>query len=350
MATGQAFYDYPLPPELVAQQPLPDRGQSRLLALRRGQEGAEPHGFGDLPGLLPRGAVLVLNNTKVLPRRLLGRGPTGAALEALLIQELAPGRWTALVKRARRLKPGVAVAFGGGQILATPVTRTEEGYWVLDFAQPETLALRLERHGLAPLPPYIRRPAEAPADPALDRAAYQTVYARMEGSIAAPTAGLHFTPAMLERLKAGGIEVLEVTLHVGLGTFAPIKVDDPARHVMHAERCAIGPETAAALLRARAQRRPIIAVGTTTVRTLESWAREEFPAAYHGETRLFIHSPFTFLVTDGILTNFHLPGSTLLMLVSAFHGRERILAAYEQAIAERFRFFSYGDCMLILPA
>ncbi len=342
-------YDYPLPEVLIAQQPLAERDQSRLLVLRRERPGWQHCRFADLPDLLPPDAVLVFNNTRVLPRRLLGETRRRTPVEALLLTERAPGRWEALVRRARRIKPGEPVSFAGGALTATALERTPEGYWILDFAEPATVRERLERHGLAPLPPYIHRQREAAAQHAQDRLAYQTVYAQVEGALAAPTAGLHFTPGLLRRLRERGFPLLEITLHVGIGTFAPVKARDPTQHVMHAERYEISPPVAAALQAARAAGRPIVAVGTTTVRTLETWARGAFPPGAAGETRLFIHPPFEFGTVHGMLTNFHLPKSTLLMLVSAFHGRERLLSAYGEAVARRYRFFSYGDCMLILP-
>jgi len=344
------LYDYPLPEDRIAQFPLERRDHARLMVLRRGRDGWRHARFDALPGLLPAEAVLVVNNTRVAPNRLLGRSAGGARIEALLLAEIGPGRWEALVKRARRLKPGHPISFAQGQIPATAVARTAEGHWLLEFADPATLRERIARHGLAPLPPYIRREDGAADLHARDRAAYQTVYAREEGAVAAPTAGLHFTPEVLAALRQSGRTVLEVTLHVGLGTFAPVKVDDPALHPMHAERFAMPPEAARALTQAKAAGRPVIAVGTTAVRVLETWARAGFPPGLSGETRLFIRPPFEFLAVDGLLTNFHLPRSTLLMLVAAFHGRDLVLTAYGEAVMQEYRFFSYGDCMAILPS
>lgn len=343
-------YDYHLPEELIAQQPLPERDRSRMMVLYRGCEGWQHRVFKDLPDVLPPDAVLVVNNTRVLPRRLVGETVRNTPIEALLIEELAPGRWVAMVRRARRIKPGASVSFAQGALTATATGRTPEGYWVLEFTDPASLPERLERHGLAPLPPYIRRQGASMDQHGLDRERYQTFYARADGALAAPTAGLHFTQPVLDRLRARGIPVHEITLHVGIGTFAPIKTADPAAHVMHAERYEITPQAAQALIAARNAGRPIIAVGTTTVRTLETWALDGFPPGARGETRLFIHPPFEFRTIHGMLTNFHLPKSTLLMLVSAFHGREQVLAAYREAVDQRYRFFSFGDCMLILPA
>jgi S-adenosylmethionine:tRNA ribosyltransferase-isomerase len=321
-----------------------------MMVLHRGCDGWRHGTFLDLPELLPPDAVLVVNNTRVLPRRLVGTTGLNTIVEALLIEEPMPGRWVAMVRRARRIKPGAPVSFAQGALKAIATERTPEGYWVLEFTDPVTLPERLERHGLAPLPPYIGRPGASHDEQFQDRERYQTLYARVDGALAAPTAGLHFTPAVLGRLRARGIPVHEITLHVGIGTFAPVKTADPATHVMHAERYEITSQVAKALITARNEGRPIIAVGTTTVRTLETWALGGFLPGVMGETRLFIYPPFEFRTVHGMLTNFHLPKSTLLMLVSAFHGRERVLAAYREAVDQRYRFFSFGDCMLILPA
>ncbi|HEX7927270.1 MAG TPA: tRNA preQ1(34) S-adenosylmethionine ribosyltransferase-isomerase QueA [bacterium] len=342
-------YDYPLPDDLIAQVPLAERDQSRMIVLRRGRPGWEHRRFPDLLDLLPPNAVLVVNNTRVMPRRLLGETSRGTPIEALLITEQAAGRWEAMVHRARRVKPGEVVTFAEGQLRAAALDRSADGHWVLQFDDPAALPERLERHGLAPLPPYIVREREAASQHAADKLAYQTVYAQAAGALAAPTAGLHFTPAVIEQLKQRGIPIHAVTLHVGIGTFSPVKVQDPREHVMHAERFEISPQVAEALLAAREAGRPIIAVGTTSVRTLETWARQGFPVGASGETGLFIYPPFEFRAVHGMLTNLHLPKSTLLMLVSAMHTRELLLAAYREAVAQRYRFFSYGDCMLLLP-
>lgn len=349
-----ALYDYELPPERIAQYPVQPRDASRLMLVQRGQEGVRPgawqhHVFSELPGLLPPDALVVVNNTRVSPRRLAARLPSGVEVEALLVEEEAPGLWRALVKKAKRVKPGMSVPFAEGHLTARALERTEEGLWRLEFAEPETLPARLEVHGLAPLPPYIRRDVHNHYDPALDRADYQTCYASRDGAIAAPTAGLHITPAVLEGLDARGIERAELTLHVGAGTFAKIDGTDLAGHVMHAEWVQVPPEVGRAVLTARAAGRPVIAVGTTTVRALESWAQDGCPEDYRAWSRLFIRPPFEFRVVDGLVTNFHLPRSTLLLLVSALIGRERLLAAYSEAILQAYRFYSYGDAMLILP-
>jgi S-adenosylmethionine:tRNA ribosyltransferase-isomerase len=349
MADRFEDYDYPLPEHLIAQHPLPSRDGSRLMLLRRGEDALAHHRFSELPSLLPPGALVVLNNTRVPPRRLAARLPSGVELEALLVAEEGPGLWRALVRKARRLKPGMAVPFAEGRLPARAVERTADGGWRLQFERPDTLAERLEAHGLAPLPPYIRRDVHDAYDPRPDRAAYQTCYARVDGAIAAPTAGLHFTPQVLAALRERGIETAELTLHVGEGTFAKVKVAETDRHTMHGESYAISAATATKVGRARAEHRPVIAVGTTTVRALESWAAAGAPPGIEGRTELYIRPPFAFQAVDGLLTNFHLPRSTLLLLVSAFHGRERTLAAYAEAVAQGYRFFSFGDCMLIAP-
>lgn len=343
-------YDYELPDHLIAQEPARPRDAARLLLLHRGQEGARHHRFHELPHLLPDRALLVVNNTKVQPVRLTARLPGGTAVEALLVEELAPGRWRAMVRKARRLKAGMRVPFAGGELPARAESRTEAGHWVLAFEAPETFHARLERHGLAPLPPYIRRAEEEGAEPARDRADYQTLHARVPGAVAAPTAGLHFTPRVRTALAQRGIGWAELTLHVGAGTFAPIQVSDPARHRMHGEWFSVPAETVQAVRAAREAGRPVVAVGTTTVRALETWVAAGGPDAYEGWSELFIRPPYTFSAVDGMITNFHLPRSTLLLLVAAFHGTERMLAAYRCAVAHGYRFYSFGDCMAILPA
>jgi S-adenosylmethionine:tRNA ribosyltransferase-isomerase len=345
MARAASLFDLWIPPAQIAQRPLAERDRSRLMVVTRGQPGFSHRRFDELPALLPPGCLLVRNNTRVIPARLEGRLPSGRALEALLIGELAPGRWEAMVKGARKVKPGDRLDFAGGAIVARAVERGAGGTWLLEFAEPATFWERLHRHGLAPLPPYVKRNGSA----APHRDWYQTCYARVEGSIAAPTAGFHFTPAVFEALRARGIEWVELTLHVGLGTFLPIENRDLERHHMHREWFMLPPETCRAVRAARERGRPVIAVGTTTVRALESWAREGFPEGYEGWTELFIHPPFEFRAVAGLITNFHQPASTLVRLVAALHGEELVLASYKEAIAREYRFFSYGDAMCILP-
>jgi S-adenosylmethionine:tRNA ribosyltransferase-isomerase len=331
-------FDFELPAASIAQEAAP-RGESRLLVLDR--EGPDRHAHvADLPRLLRPGDLLVLNDTRVIPARLFGHraGWTGM-MELLLVERLTEREWDALVKPGRRAKPGTVIELEEN-LSAEVIAKREDGRHHLRFSEP--IEPHLERLGHVPLPPYIRRP-----DTPEDRERYQTVYARRPGAVAAPTAGLHFTEQLLEEIAAAGIEIARVTLHVGIGTFKPVTAERTEDHHMERERYEIGPEAAAAIRRARDGGR-VVAVGTTVVRTLESAALagsgEVLPGA--GSTEIFITPGFRFQVVDVLLTNFHLPCSTLLMLVSAFAGRERILAAYEEAIQEGYRFYSYGDAML----
>ena len=353
MSAGLHLYHYDLPPHLIAQSPAAQRDRSRLMLLRRGRDGIAHQTFRELPALLqerfPGGCLLVVNNTRVLPRRLFGSLPGGGAIDALLVEEEQPGLWLSMIRNARRIKPGMMLRFAGGEISARAIERTGEGHWRLEFPAAGTLPMLLERHGMTPLPPYIRRGPGAAAQHEADRGAYQTVFAAMDGAIAAPTAGLHFTPAVLDELSSRGIPLAELTLHVGIGTFAKIQDEDLSSHVMHREWFKIPQRASAAIQEAKARRQPVIAVGTTTVRALESWWREGHPDEFAGWSGLYIRPPFSFGVVDGLITNFHQPRSTLMLMVSAFHGRERLLAAYGQAIGHEYRFFSYGDCMAILP-
>jgi S-adenosylmethionine:tRNA ribosyltransferase-isomerase len=332
-----ADFDYPLPAGAIAQRPLP-RGAGRLLALDR--EGPERHRrVRDLPALLRAGDLLVVNDTRVIPARLFARRPGGGALELLLVERLAAAEWEALARPAAKAREGTVLELEPG-LTAEVVGRGGAGRRRLRFSAP--IEPHLERLGHVPLPPYIRR-----ADEAADRERYQTVYARRPGAVAAPTAGLHLSAELLAALAAAGIERTEITLHVGPGTFKPVTAERPAEHRMERERYEIGEEAAAAVQRARAAGRRVVAVGTTVVRALETAAAasgEVAPGA--GVTELFITPGFRFRVVDVLLTNFHLPRSTLLMLVAAFAGRERVLAAYAEAVAAGYRFYSYGDAML----
>ncbi len=334
-----ADFDYDLPPELIAQAPLPDRDRCRLLVLHRQSGTVEHHRFDDLPGLLQPGDVLVLNDSRVLPARLFGRKPTGGRVEVLLTRRQRPDAWLAMVRPG--LRPGQGVHFAA-DLTATVEEVREDGQRLLRFDRSGAdLDAAIHRIGTLPIPPYIRQPV---ADPS----AYQTVYAREEGSVAAPTAGLHFTPALLDRLAGAGIELVFLTLHVGPGTFRPVKTPDISHHHLDAEWYRLSPEAADRINRARDEGRRIIAVGTTVVRTLESLADDQgHVAPNEGETALFILPGHVFRCVDAMITNFHLPRSTLIMLVAAFAGRERILAAYREAIALRYRFYSFGDAMLI---
>jgi len=339
-------YDYALPPELVAQQPLAERDASRLLVLDRATGGVEHRRFAELPELLRPGDLLVTNRSRVFPARLLGRRPGGGPAEILLVRERDDGSWDAMLRPGRRLRAGMVVdvaadfrvrvetAPGG----AASVLRTVR--LVSDELAPRAA---VERYGHAPLPPYIRRD-EQPGD----RERYQTVYAREPGSVAAPTAGLHFTPELFRRLAAAGIERAEVVLHVGPGTFRPVEVEDVREHRVDGERYVVPPEAAAAVDRARGEGRRILAVGTTATRVLETATSVDGRLrAGEGETALVIVPGHRFGAVSGLVTNFHLPGSSLLLLACAFAGRERLLAAYQQAVLERYRFYSYGDAMLI---
>ncbi len=325
-------FDYALPPELIAQQPLPDRAASRMLVVHRATGKLCHDQFRHLGRYLQDGDLLVLNDTKVIPARLWASQPS---LELLLVEDLGQNRWSALVKPGRKARTGTVLKFGGDELTAVVEGSTDFGGRLLRFRGD--VGSFLARHGDVPLPPYIKRPAPARGHHlAEDRTRYQTVFARTPGAVAAPTAGLHFTPEMLAQF-----DHTFITLHVGIGTFRPVKVEQVEEHQMHAERFTVVEEAAAKM---RAANR-IVAVGTTVVRTLETLGE---PRAATGHTNIFIRPPFQFRMVDVLLTNFHLPKSTLLMLVSAFAGRELILRAYAEAIRERYRFYSYGDCMLIL--
>jgi S-adenosylmethionine:tRNA ribosyltransferase-isomerase len=337
-----ADFDYQLPVRAIAQHPVP-RGQSRLYDLRHNR--SHPHRYvGELDRILRPGDLLVVNDTQVLPARLRARRPSGGAVEVLLVRELetAPtgGEWEALLRPGRRCRPGDELVFDDS-LRATIAGRRGDAYR-LRFSQPP--GPRLDQLGEVPLPPYIRRPVEPE-----DRERYQTLFARHPGAVAAPTAGLHFDEALLRRLEERGVGRASVTLHVGPGTFRPVTVDDPRRHRLEPERFALPPETAAAIAETRRAGRRVVAVGTTVVRVLEGVAATSSGrvAADLGEIDLFIAPPFRFRVVDLLLTNFHLPRSTLLMLVCAFGGRERVLAAYRDAVEAGYRFYSYGDVTLL---
>ena len=343
---GLEAYDYHLPPERIAQEGVEPRDLARMMVVyREGPFRVAHRRVRDLPEFLRPGDVLVFNESKVIPARLLARKPTGGRVEVLLVRERAPGLWEALLGPARRAPVGTELSFLSPRdwrpvpgLKAEVVGVEADGVRLLQI-QGDLLA-HLEEVGEVPLPPYIK--AQIP----LER--YQTVYAKRPGSVAAPTAGLHFTPELLERLRGMGVELHFLTLHVGPGTFRPVK-GDPEKHAMHAEPYEIPEATALAVNRAKAEGRRVIAVGTTVVRALESAYREgEGVAAGAGETRLFIRPPYAFKVIDGLFTNFHLPRSTLLMLVAAFLGYERTMAAYRLAVEEGYRFYSLGDAMLIL--
>jgi S-adenosylmethionine:tRNA ribosyltransferase-isomerase len=344
-------FDFDLPPELIAQNPPAERGASRLLRLGRHDGAITHHTFAELPDLLVPGDVLVVNDTRVFPARLIGqRLPGGGAAECFLVRPAdEPDTWVALVHPGQRLKPGSRMRFErDGQVMeAEVISQHFHGRRVVRLWTPSGRPVRDAIHtiGHMPLPPYVKRD-----DTAVDRDRYQTVYSRVEGSIAAPTAGLHFTPPLLDRLTARGIARATVTLHVGYGTFQPVRAELVEEHRMEAERFDVPAPAAAALTRALREQRRIVAVGTTTTRTLESLVVSEDGTVepQSGDTALFIRPGHRFRVVSGLVTNFHLPCSSLLMLVSALAGREQVLAAYREAIAQRYRFYSYGDAMLVL--
>jgi len=351
-------FSYDLPEELIAQHPAEQRDQSRLLVLYRSTGQVIHKSFTDFPCFAEPGDLLILNNSKVIPARLRGIKPdTGGNAELLLLEEVTHNQWWCMLKPGKRLRVGSRVRLLDREGRETPIIgeltgKNSEGHGNVRFSGTDNLLQELPRLGETPLPPYIARP-ESPS--AQDDERYQTVYASPPGSVAAPTAGLHFTDEILERLRSQGVQTAFVTLHVGLGTFAPVKADNIAEHQMHYERYLLPARTARLINRTRAAGRRIIAVGTTSVRVLESLAAQVGPQLperdHHGRTNIFIYPPYEFQLVDRLLTNFHLPESTLLMLVAAFageNGREKILAAYRQAVEQRYRFFSYGDAMLML--
>ena len=352
-----ADFDFDLPDELIAQRPVAERDQSRLLVLDRRTSTVSHRHFSDLTDFFAPGDVLVLNNSRVIRARLHAvNANSGGAFELLLLEENALNDWWVMLRPGKRGRIGTQMVLrdpGGGPtgITATVVETNAEGHRRVSFSGANDIKDALDQIGTIPLPPYITRAAAS-----ADAERYQTIYAAIDGSVAAPTAGLHFTEPVLDRLRSKGVEVCFVTLHVGLGTFAPVKSEDLANHTMHEERFEVPEQTAAAIRRAKQDGRRVVGVGTTTVRVLESVAQ-----ANHGElvggggrTRIFIHPPFSFRIVDALVTNFHLPRSTLLMLVSAFaspgqlQGRECVLAAYAEAVREKYRFYSYGDAMLLL--
>ncbi len=346
-----ADFEFELPEDLIAQAPLEDREAARMMVVNRASGTLSHHTVRDLPRFLKPHDCLILNDTRVIPARIHGhKEKTGGRVELLLLEETGPGEWDVLCGSSRRPKPGAHLVMAGGRIGAE-VLEWREGCGIRVRFQSELPLLEvLEQVGLPPLPPYIRRP-QVPLAETLerDRQYYQTVYARVPGAIAAPTAGLHLTAALLEELGRQGVENAAVTLHVGIGTFRPVKTESVKDHIMEAERYEVPATTVASIVRAKSEGGRIIAVGSTSARTLETSADSNgIPAAVSGRTRIFIYPPYAFKGVDGMLTNFHLPRSTLIMMVSALAGRELIRQAYAEAIRERYRFYSYGDCMLIL--
>ncbi|MGC2401364.1 MAG: tRNA preQ1(34) S-adenosylmethionine ribosyltransferase-isomerase QueA, partial [Acidobacteriaceae bacterium] len=341
-------FDFELPPELIAQSPPAERGQSRMLSLSRKSGARQDLRFDQLPDLLRKGDLLVLNDSRVIPARLFGtrQGETRGKTEILLTEQISDWEWRALTRPARRMTLGRHVTFAtpaGEVLLEARVAASDEfGERLLRFAPVDDFFLRLERLGHVPLPPYIQR-----QDDTSDRDRYQTVFARQRGSVAAPTAGLHFTHEILERIRGRGALLTYLTLHVGLGTFQPVRVSEVAQIQLHSERYSLPEETAHEVKRALAEGRRVVAAGTTTVRVLEHCAATGRLEGHTGTTNIFLSPGFPFRVVQALLTNFHLPQSTLLMLVSAFAGKENTLAAYRHAVEAGYRFFSYGDCMFI---
>ncbi|GMV68488.1 MAG: S-adenosylmethionine:tRNA ribosyltransferase-isomerase [Pseudomonadota bacterium] len=338
-------FDFHLPPERIAQSPLPDRTAARLLCLDGGSGEWQDRRVGELPMLVKPGDLLVLNDTRVIPARLFGTKPTGGAVELLIERIVDERRAHAHLKASKFPRPGTRIALAGGGTLMVGERRGDLVEVSTDAA--ETLPALLERVGHIPLPPYIDRP-----DTDADRERYQTVFAARPGAVAAPTAGLHFDQALLDQLVAAGVRLGRLTLHVGAGTFQPVRAEQLAEHRLHAEQVEVGAELCAQIAETRARGGRVVAVGTTVVRALETAAESGVVQPYAGETRLFIHPgrDFRFRVVDALMTNFHLPRSTLLMLVCAFAGRDRVLAAYAHAVAAGYRFYSYGDAMWITPA
>ena len=336
-------FDYFLPEELIAQTPIEPRDHSRLLVYNRADHSVQHLHFYDLPRFLIPGDVMVVNETRVIPARLLGeKEETHVPVEILLLKRLEKDLWEALVRPGRRLAPGTWCSFGDGLLRAEIVDRAPEGARLVRFHYQGVFEEILDRLGQMPLPPYIHERLQ-------DRERYQTVYAREEGSAAAPTAGLHFTPELLEQIREKGIEIVPVLLHVGLGTFRPVKEEDVSQHQMHVEHYEVTPEAAEKINRARAEGHRCVCIGTTSVRTLETVSTEDgLVHAQNGDTGIFIMPGYHFKATDALVTNFHLPQSTLLMLISALMGREEALRVYRIAVEEKYRFFSFGDAMLIL--
>ena len=340
MKTSDFYYD--LPQELIAQTPLDKRDTSRLMTLDRKTGETGHHHFYELPDFLNPGDCLILNDSRVLPARLLGqRLPGGGACEVLLLIDRGNKTWECLVRPGRKMRTGAKLRFGNGELTAEVVEELPDGNRMVRFDYEGIFLEVLEHLGKMPLPPYIKEELQ-------DQERYQTVYSKVLGSAAAPTAGLHFTPELLEKIAAKGVGIGYVTLHVGLGTFRPVKEEEITDHEMHSEYCVISQETADLINRTKANGGRVICVGTTSCRTLESWAAEDgHMEPKSGWTNIYIYPGYRFKVMDGLVTNFHLPESTLIMLVSAFAGREHVLAAYQEAVKERYRFFSFGDAMFI---
>lgn len=339
MKTSDFYFD--LPAELIAQTPIEKRDASRLLLLNKETGETQHRHFFDLLDYLRAGDCLVLNNSRVLPARLIGHRPTGGVCEVLLLVDKGDNAWECLVRPGRKLKPGAEVLFGDGQLKATIEAEIEDGKRLVRFHYDGIFLEILEQLGKMPLPPYIKEELQ-------DQERYQTVYSKVNGSAAAPTAGLHFTPELLKKIEEKGVKLCYVTLHVGLGTFRPVKADDIQEHEMHSEFCMISKEAADIINETKKNGGRVICVGTTSCRTIESFAADDGTMCEcSGWTNIFIYPGYRFKVLDALITNFHLPESTLIMLVSALAGREHVMEAYRQAVEERYRFFSFGDAMFI---
>ena len=341
-------FDYNLPENLIAQMPADKRENSKMLVLNRNNKTIEHKHFFDIVDYIDENSILVLNNTKVLPARLYGTKDTGAKIEVFLLEPKEGNRWSALVKPSKRIKPDTVITISD-KLKVKPLERLEDdGEWLVELIYEGDLFEILHKVGNIPLPPYIERKLTTDELKQFDKERYQTVYAKDEGSVAAPTAGLHFTKEILKKLEDKGVEIAYVTLNVGLGTFRPVKCENILDHKMHSETFEITQEAADKINRAKAEGKKLIAVGTTTVRTLET-AYQKFGCIKpcHDHSELFIYPPYEFKVVDNLITNFHLPKSTLLMLVSALAGKDFIFKAYQEAIENNYRFFSYGDCMYI---
>lgn len=332
---------YDLPEARIAQTPVEPRDHSRLMILHRDTHEIEHRHFYDIIDYLNPGDALVINETRVIPARLYGERPSGGVCEVLLLKQLTPKRWETLVRPGKKLKPGAEVIFGNGRLSCKVLETTEVGGRIVEFECEGSFEAALDALGEMPLPPYIHERLE-------NRERYQTVYAKQEGSAAAPTAGLHFTPELMRRIREKGVDIIPILLHVGLGTFRPVKVENIEEHEMHTEYFEVSEDAANRINAARMRGGRVVAVGTTSVRTLESAAQDGKLQAMRGDTDIFIRPGYRYQMVDALITNFHLPGSTLLMLVSALYDREHILAAYETAVRDEYRFFSFGDAMLIL--
>ncbi len=340
-------YNYQLPDSLIATHPAERRENARMMVLNRSNRTLAHRNVYDFPELLEPGSVLVINDSRVIPARLPGKRLSGAIIEALLIENVGGNQWRCKIKNSAKIKPGETLAFCNESLLANLVEKVDGGECIIDFQESSDVLKKLEQVGYAPLPPYIHKMRSDNNNREEDITRYQTVYADNYGSIAAPTAGLHFTPGLLDSIREKGVEIVSVTLHVGLGTFEPIRENDVSKHSMHEEKFEISRETAETILKAKAEKRPVVAVGTTTTRSLESAWKDGKLKTGKQSTELFIYPPYQYKVVDNLLTNFHLPESTLLMLVSALTGKDFLFNAYNEAVAGEYRFFSFGDCMYI---